>query len=248
MLSFMFCVGLAILFAMVYTCVLEAPRLACAQGGDVKLDEFDNPSTSLHPLIPGTDCATRLTSVGCESVRCPPPFGHGDIIRCPSPSYSTGSILTNGVFAQLAGSWSFEKSSSRSRLPKSLGTPDFGDRGGKKERDRSDRAVQRVRAQKAVAQLAAARKLTVFEVADQSADEEAENTDDGVVGPQLSTVRKPYRARRRLYEELVKEFGNSGNRDQAMAFKCAIHSRLPGHRKLIDAAFTEASREFVHIN
>lgn len=66
-------------------------------------------------------------------------------------------------------------------------------------------------------------------------------------GPQLARPRRPYGGNRRLYEELVRTFVDAGSRDQALLLKVAIHSRLPGHRRLVDTAFEEACREAFHV-
>jgi len=177
------------------------------------------------------------STCSCEPIRCPPPRGGGALVRCPSPPSNTTGV-TNGVISHDTGNWSFEAKGRA--LPGYALFPDAfnsSSRMGKRERDRQEVADQRTISLKVSAQ----KNCTKPSYAD-------EQYEDDLAGPQLATIKKPNRARRRLYEELVKEFGNSGSRDQALLFKCAIHSRLPGFRKLIDAAFTEASREFFHIN
>lgn len=67
--------------------------------------------------------------------------------------------------------------------------------------------------------------------------------DDDSAGPTLARSKKPFRLQRRLYEELVRTFCDSGSRDHALVLKVAIHKQLPGHRKLIDHAYEEACRE-----
>jgi len=169
----------------------------------------------------------------CDPIRCPPHGTTGsEFARCPPAGTGSGS----GVHAHLVGNWRFEASGRACPRPLLFPGTLISPRMGKKERDRQEAAAQRI-----ISLKVAPKNGFKTSIAD-------EQFEDDLVGPQLATAKKPYRARRRLYEELVKEFGNSGSRDQALLFKCAIHSRLPGFRKLIDAAFTEASREFYHIN
>lgn len=136
-------------------------------------------------------------------------------VRCPPLTTVAGSGY--GPLAHLAGGWSYEASNLAKRFPPTSEILGSSKRMCKRDRDRHGTS---------------ARGTTVGT---------SNCEDDDAAGPQLATVKPPYRARARMYAGFVRALEAAVSAPgQALAVKVELQSRHPGNRQLINKAFDEA--------